>query len=259
MKTLKTLLSSILPVAVLALGSGMLSGCSPSEAARVVSVGDRSVTVKTAKEGPPVIHEVAPDAKVTLDGKPAELTDLQPGDKVEVVTHPEDEPELPKEVAVAINAKRVGEPSAADKTDPTEPSDQVIARPREPGSNEPRPSEENQPRTNEDTAARTRDAPPPDWKRGLSVVPAPETSVHVLHEGEIGFVGENLVRLRYRDVPVPLAAEVVFRVTEETEILVNGKPAVIDDLRKGMPVVITAEQNGREFVAKRIEAKPELV
>lgn len=108
MKTLTTLLLSIVPAAVLTLGSAMLSGCSQSEAARIVAVDGQSVTVETATEGP-TTHEVAPDAKITLDGEPAELQDLQPGDEVQVTTHQEGSLEAPKEgMTVAITAEQVG-------------------------------------------------------------------------------------------------------------------------------------------------------
>ena len=260
MKTLRTLLLSIVPAAVLALGSAMLSGCSQSEAARIVAVDDRSVTVETAAEGPKT-HEVAPDAKITLDGKPAELKDLQPGDKVkvEVTTNQEGSLEVPKEVAVVIDAKRTEEDPAASEAERTAPAEEAVPPPRESGLNEPNATEEKESPSSDGAAADLRDDTPPGAQRGLSVVPGDETPVHVLHEGEISFVGKDLVRLRYIDVPLPLAAEVMFLVTEETEILINGEAAGIEDLQQGMTVAITAEQHEDFFVARQIAVRPALV
>lgn len=292
MKTLTTLLRSIVPAAVLALGSAMLSGCSQSEAARIVGVDDQSVTVETAAEGPKT-HEVAPDAKITLDGEPAELKDLRPGDKVKVITNQEGSLEAPREIAVMLDAKRTEGGPAASETEPPAPADEAVPPPQESDGNEPNSAEENPPRSDEadpaapaderslppqesgwneppateneesrsgdGAAASSRDDARADSPRGLSVVPRDETPVHVLHEGEISFVGKDLVRLRYRDVPAPLADEVMFFVTEETEILINGEAADIEDLQQGMTVAITAEQNGDLFVANQIEVRPVLV
>lgn len=292
MKTLTTLLLSIVPAAVLTLGSAMLSGCSQSEAARIVAVDGQSVTVETATEGP-TTHEVAPDAKITLDGEPAELQDLQPGDEVQVTTHQEGSLEAPKEVAIVIDARRTEEDPAAGETEPPAPADQAVPPPQESGLNEPQAAEEDLPpsgqaepaapadesspppqesglnepqateneesRSSDGAAANRPDDAPADVPQGLSMVPRDETPLHVLHEGEISFVGQNLVRLRYRDVPAPLADEVMFLVTEETEILVNGEAAGIEDLQPGMTVAITAEQAGNLFVARQIEVKPALV
>jgi hypothetical protein len=295
MKTLRTLLLSIVPAAVLALGSAMLSGCGQSEAARIVAVDDRSVTVQTAAEGPKT-HEVAPDAEITLDGKPAELKDLQPGDKVEikVTTNQGGSLDVPKEVAVVIDAKRAEEGPAGNEAERTAPAEEAVPPPQEPrwnapepadrntpppfgdagktppaeeagpppprsGLNEPNATEEKESPSSDGAAADLRDGAPAGAQRGLSVVPGDETPVPVLHEGEISFVGKDLVRLRYIDVSLPLAAEVMFLVTGETEILINGKAAGIEELQPGMTVAITAEQNGDLFFAKQIEVRPALV
>lgn len=256
MKTLITLLLGIVPASVLALGSAMLSGCSQSEAVKIVSVDDQSVTVENAKEGPET-HVVAPDAKITLDGKPAELEDLQPGDKAEVTTQREGAREAPKEVAVVIDAERAQERPVPGEGEPAAPADTTIL-PQEPGLNEPT-TEREAPRSGGGPATSMRGARFLNFQRGLSAVPADERPVHALHQGEITFVGADFVRLRHIDVPLPVVAEVMFLVTEETEILIDGKAAGIEDLREGMSVTIAAEQLGGLFVAERIEARPVLV
>ena len=168
MKTLKTMLCGVVPAAVLALGSAMLSGCSRTEeAGRIVSIQGQRVTLETTQEGLRT-HEVASDAKITLDGKHADA--------------------------------------------------------------------------------------PPERREDPSVMLADLRQDDMLYEGEISQVGKDFVRVRLADAPAPMAVELAFAVTEETEILINGKAGVIEDLHDGLNVVIAAEQHGDLFLARRIAA-----
>lgn len=71
MKTtsLTAILLALLAVAPLVL----VSGCGQLFADKVLSVGERELTVAKGPEESPKTHEVAPDAEVTLDGELAEL------------------------------------------------------------------------------------------------------------------------------------------------------------------------------------------
>lgn len=193
MKTLKTLLLALAPAVVLALGSVTLSGCGQSEAARIVAVDDRSVTVETATEGPKT-HEVAPDAKITLDGKPAELDDLQPGDKVKVKTNQEGTLEGPQEFAVVIDAKRAEESPAGHEAERTAPADEAITPPQESGLNEPQPADENQPRSDEsEPAAPAEEAVPAPQEPALNEPRAEEESQPSSDEAEPAAPADGLV------------------------------------------------------------------
>jgi len=254
MKTLKNLLRNIIPLVLLAMILAAPSGCSRSETATIAAVEGRSVTIETAT-GHRKTHEVAPTAKITLDGKRVNLPDLQTGDKAEVITQQEGFPEHPHDVAVLIDAQRAEKDAAAGAGKPAALDEASTL------SQEARPApaaEKSRSRFGEGAPAIT-ETPRPVLQDELSIVPADEPRADVLYEGEISFVGEDLVRLRNFAAPVQLASELTFTVTGDTEILIYGKEAVIDDLRQGMTVTIAAVQHGEVLVAKRIEAGPTLL
>jgi|ERR1051326_6682904 hypothetical protein len=66
----------------------------------IVKAGDGKLTMTMKGEKVPHDHDVAKDAKITLDGKPAKLEDLKEGMAVKVTTDD-------KNVATMIEAKSV--------------------------------------------------------------------------------------------------------------------------------------------------------
>lgn len=245
----------------------LLSGCSQSYADRVVSVGQNELTVIDAWNDLNKTHEVAPDAEVVIDGEPANLQDIQPGDAVRVTTELQDG----QEVAVKIDADRAEAEDAAEgsggidvplsppglsplpgdfQEQPMLPQDPAASpgeqdKPAEPKKDEPakldagKPAEEPEPSRNEPTTAAR-----------------PEEGAESIFRGEIDNSRPNLLRiLAEADKGLP-ATEMTFTVTEETEILLAGKPASAEDLSEGMVVTVIATKQGDQVVARRIEAEP---
>jgi hypothetical protein len=66
----------------------------------VVKAANGKLTMKHKDGGAEHSHTLAPDAKVTIDGKPAKLEDLKAGYSITVTTKPGD-----KTVATKIEAK----------------------------------------------------------------------------------------------------------------------------------------------------------
>lgn len=245
----------------------LLSGCSQSYADRVVSVGQNELTVDDAWRDVTKTHEVAPDAEIVIDGEPAKLQDIQPGDAVRVTTELQDG----QEVAVRIDADRAEAEDAAEGSGgidvplappalsplpgdfqerPMLPPDPAASpgeqdKQAEPKKDEParldagKPAEEPEPSRNEPTTA-----------------PLPEEGAESIFRGKIDDFRPNLLRiLAEADKGLP-ATEMTFTVTEETEILLAGEAASAEDLSEGMVVTVIATKQGDQAVAQRIEAEP---
>jgi hypothetical protein len=138
---MRVVLLRVLPLTLLVIALvTIISGCSQSYAGRLVSADEGKITVAEGPKGEAETHKVAPDAKVILNGKPAEPKDLQPGDAVKVTT----ELKSTGRVAVAIDAKRPAEGAASPGAKLPKRPDLKGERPKEP-SKESRPGEAERP------------------------------------------------------------------------------------------------------------------
>lgn len=263
-KTMKTTSLTAILLALLAVASLVLvSGCGQLFADKVLSVGERELTVTEGPEKTPRTHEVAPDAEVTLDGEQADLEDIRPGDSVKVTTEKHGEQEL----AVKVEATRSEKESAADKESGSdELSPPPIGPPEQPAFEEPAlppegemesPAAENESAAEEDAEApRFGQATPAPGKEDKGAFPEPEEDAEILFAGVITLVGEDQIRVQGRAQSANLAEKMVFKLTVETEITLAGEPANKEDLATGMEVTVTAERQGEEALARRIDAKP---
>lgn len=73
--------------------------------------------------------------------------------------------------------------------------------------------------------------------------------VHLI--GVITFVAEDQIGAQGKEQ----TDEMIFTLTDETEITLAGEPVSKDELAAGMEVTITAERQGDRILAKRIDAE----
>ena len=66
---------------------------------KVLSVGTSSITVNDVKDGDNDKFEVTAETKITLNGKPAKLTDIQAGDRAKVTATGKGNKLVAKEIA----------------------------------------------------------------------------------------------------------------------------------------------------------------
>lgn len=271
---MRVVLLRVLPLTLLVIALvANISGCSQSYAGRVVSADEGKITVAEGPKGEAETHKVAADAKVTLNGKPAEPQDLKPGDAVKVTT----ELKSTGPVAVAIEAKRPAEGAASPGAKLPERPDFKGERPKEP-SKEPGPgkaerpgqemipSEHNAPevlppkkdvpeRGHEGKPAQPGDTMPAPDAKERSALPADRLPTESLFTGKITFVGPNILRLGSNAGQLHLAEEMTFTVTAQTKIQLLGEWASIGDLKSGMEATVVAERKGDQVIAKRIDVK----
>lgn len=66
---------------------------------KVLSVGTNSITVSDEKDGDNDTFTVTSDTKITMNGKPAKLTDLHAGDRAKVTATQKGDKLVAKEIA----------------------------------------------------------------------------------------------------------------------------------------------------------------
>lgn len=232
------------PLALLALVSlALVSGCGQLFAEKVVSVGENELTVAKGEQDTPTTHEVAPDAEVVLNGEPAALDDIRPGDAVRLTTEKQGE----RELVVKIEATRPqDEAERADASEePTAPPDEWIAPPEgmlgQPADDEP---------------ALPEDEPQSPFAEAEPLAPFEEEAAEFVFPGVITRVSDDQIHMLGDPESDHPAEEMIFQLTDETEITVGGEPAGKEDLVDGMVASVTAERDGDDLVAKRIDAKP---
>ena len=131
-----TILKCALGGLALAIVLALATGCNRSYAHRIVETGESEITVSD-REGLDIqTHEVAPDASITLDGEPADLEELAPGDAVNVKVESRDG----MEVATEIDAVKE-EPAEDSVTPAEEPAPAFEPTESEPGFSEELPAE----------------------------------------------------------------------------------------------------------------------
>jgi hypothetical protein len=227
-----------------------------------VSVAPGKLTV-TGWLASKTTHEVAPDAKIAIDGEPAKLDDIQPGDAVRVTTEVQGD----QEVAVKIDAERAGKEEPAEELGDINPPlgppvmSPIPGEPQEPPASQPdRPAAADEPENPakpeaDNPAQPGGDQPKPPADEQLSA-PSPQDGAETLFHGKIKLVSPNLLGMQADADLTHLATEMTFTVTDDTEILIAGAPATFEDLSEGMTVTVIAKKNGDQTVAERIEADP---
>jgi hypothetical protein len=220
------------PLALLALVSlALVSGCGQLFAEKVVSVGENELTVAKGEQDTPTTHEVAPDAEVVLNGDPAALDDIRPGDAVRLTTEKQGE----RELVVKIEATRPQEEHEAERADAPE-------EPQSPTDDEPALPPEGEPQS--------------PFAEAEPLAPFEEEAAEFVFPGVITRVSDDQIHMLGDPESDHPAEEMIFQLTDETEITVGGEPAGKEDLVDGMVASVTAERDGDDLVAKRIDAKP---
>jgi ribosomal 50S subunit-recycling heat shock protein len=264
---MRTILFAVVPLVVLAVAStAMFSGCTQSSGGTVITAGKERLTVAEGIAKVSMTYAVSPGAEVTLNGKSAKPEDLKPGDSVTLTTRPEGD----KTVAVAIEAKR--------------PADEPKGRKDDPAASSPEKSEDQRPQKSAPPievmpfplgkTMTPLSAPPelrgperrgqvePEKKATASMrrdkLPwsAQATPAQSLHAGEIIYIDGRVLHVVVEQAQAHVIEEMIFALTDQTQVLIDGAPARIVDLMRGMPVTVVAERVGAGMIAKRIEVKP---
>jgi hypothetical protein len=231
---MRSLLFTAVPLVLLVVASlTLISGCGQwLYADRVISVGEHELTVAKGLDETVEIVKIAPDVEVVLDGEPAELQDIRPGDFVKVTKQTQGE----QEVAVKIEAKRAQEEDAPGESgDPDEYTEPFEGLPEEPALEEPLAPRED------------------DQEQGAS---EQEPVEELLFVGVVTFLDVNHIGVQGDSESDDAVEGVFLTVTDETEITVAGEPGSREDLQIGTPVTVTAERSGDELIAKRVDVRP---
>jgi hypothetical protein len=257
-----------IPLVLLAFaGLTLFSGCGQwAFADKVISVGERELTVAKGPTETAETLQVAPDVEVVLDGEPAALQDLQPGDFVQLTKESQGE----QEIVVKIDASRPpGDQPVSEPSDPEESIEPSEGLTEEPALDEPAvPLEGDQEPTakeNEEAAEDEEEAADLDAadEEGHAAQPAEDAPAEeapaeeILFTGAITYLDGDLIRVHGEVESDVLAEAMVFKLTDDTEITIAGEPGSKGDLTVGTIVTVTAERSGEEdVVAKRIDVRP---
>lgn len=239
-----------LPATVLLLAVALMTGCNRSYGYRIVSTGEDQLTVREERGVVQKTHEVAPDAKITLDGQPAELKQLDPGDKVNLKVEKRGDKEVATEIEAqaeetAARERRESQPDGVDMPVPEEetvtaPSDEPAqGQPGAPDTGPQLVQPENQPSVpapeefNEDPNEDPEDAAQESFEGAIS---------------DISVVDNQFV------VTGDDGNEHIFTIGDDTAFTVDGEEAAFGDLQVDHNVKITAERRGEVLVAMSVEA-----
>lgn len=269
---------SALSLAAAALGAAMLvTGCEPTygHMNKVVSTTDNELTMSDESGMEQETHEVAADAKITLDGAEAALIDLDQGDSVSVTV----EEREGKEVATEIKA--VSKEKAAAEAESVPP--QQFDNPAEPLTPQPGfdpapqqlefPAEPTTPEQIDNPATPITPQPEIDPAPGPELTPLPgfepqvdpeegappaaledagEADEEKSLQGDISSVGDEQIVVK-DDIEM----EHTIMVNDDTEYTLNGEPAAFGDLAAGQSVDVAAMMEDGNYVAMKVAATSE--
>lgn len=239
-----TLLRTAFPAVILLSVVALMTGCNQSYGHRVVSAGENELTISDNEGVDQKTHEVAPDAKITLDGQLAKLDQLDAGDPVTVKTEERDG----KEVATEIKAK-TKQSIEAEKTAPALPDEQPI-RSRE---DMPRPSPAVTPQADvaPPTTLPKADAPPNNPDGGTPPLEdADDLRAEEKVNGTLSSIGTVDNEFVIAD---DNGEEHTFTVNDDTKYMRDGKEATFGDLKVGHFVKVTAKRDGDSLVATLVD------
>ena len=240
----------MLPLAAVLSLVAFATGCSESYGHRVVRADENQLTIVDANGIAQKTHEVAADASITIDGQPAVLQELDPGDPVHVKVELQDG----KEVATEIKAK-TKEPESPEATspatDPTLPNEQ----PLQPTEDEPvpYPNDETAPQETPSSTETTFPDLTPDVKQSNQpdAEPQAEPAEDQAVQGKIKSIGEDGSQLV---VTSEDGEEHTVMVNDETKFMLDGETADFEDMKVDHQVAITAEKDAETLVATLVEA-----
>jgi hypothetical protein len=261
---MRSLLLAAIPLVLLVVASlTLISGCGQwLYADKVISVDEHELTVAKGLDETVEIIEIAPDVEVVLDGEPAVLQEIQPGDLVKVTKQTQGE----QEFAVKIEAKRVQEEDAARESgESDELTESPEGFPEEPTLEEPGKSWEDEQEVSEHLEADQEEKEAGDSdtvetepdEEGHAAEPCEEASDDdLLFVGVITFLDAHGIRVQGDAESDDVVEGVYLTLTDATEITVAGESGSREDLQTGRPVTITAERSGDELIAKRVDVRP---
>jgi hypothetical protein len=248
-----------LPAVVILSLVTLMSGCERSFGHRIVSIGENELTIRD-REGEQQTHEVAPDAKITLDRQLVNLKQLDAGDAVNVKT----EEREGKEVATEIDAKaketieaeqQAVQPGEATPALPEQSVRPHVDTPLPPADVTPQPGvapsttvpEANVPEKDFPVVNPEEGAPRLDEEPVTADPPARET-----FKGKISSI--SAVDNRFV-VTADNGDERRFTVNDDTKYSLDGKEATFGDLMVDHKVNVSAERDGEAFIAKSVDAR----
>jgi hypothetical protein len=250
MKTslLLTVATIVVSVSLVAL----TTGCSRSYAHRVVSIGDDQLTVSEEGGYEQQTHQVAPDAKITLDGQPVQLQQLDPGDEVMVTVQSVEG----RDVATEITAKSVGPDEGEQRPEPEQPPIQSDEPQPVPPLDDPTsPPSETTPEQ-EGAPAAIPDANRPESGAAIDPEEGAPRPAEEIFEGKISSIQTDAKQFAVRASDDD-ENERTFHIDDGTKVTLDGQQATFADLQVGHLVKVTAEADEDQFMARSVEARAE--
>jgi hypothetical protein len=259
-----------------------LSGC--GQRGVVVTAEGDTLTVTDPTGEAVTTYEVAPDAAVMLDGKNADLSEIDAGDSVFVISRQEGDKHVATRVEAYSSSESVAPPPGdspppADTAPPVEtpspepepiPPDDVT--PSE--ADEPAPPADKSPPEEKDPPSPAEEVPPaddppapeapsPDLKPTVSLgvagswvlmsvaaqSPGGPNSSSQTYMGQIAAVVDKEVSLMIQGEPQ------AFDVNEATTIMVDGRLSTLAEVQPGFMATIIGQKDGERIVAKVIFAR----
>jgi len=247
----RTFLRTAVPVTVLLSAVALMIGCNQPYEYRVVSTGENELTISDPEGTEQQTHEIAPDAKITLDGQDVDLQQLDAGDIVSVKT----EQREGEEVVTAIKAKTKesveAEAVESDSGAPLAPEGQPAPTPDDAAApeSEVTPQPEVAPPAAEPQIDPEEGAPPVSGESKEADEPDAES-----FEGKISSVSS--VDNQFV-ITADNGVEHTFLVNDETKYTLDGEEVTFGDLAVDHKVTVMAEQEGEVFTAKSVVAMTE--
>jgi len=244
--------------------AALISGCNQgyANADRVVTAGYGQLTVAVAGGPNEKTHEVAANADVILDGKPAALEELDTGDAVKLTTEKkEDGAEIVKKIDATSKEsieppKANGDPQIDQPVAPIGPladqplSDQPLSDTSEMPSDlndqstlEPLP-ESNQAIEKQDDLLPLSD----ETKSGYDPY-ADNALAEESFSGKITSLGDKQFVIKDDS-----SVEHTFTVNDDTKYTLDGNEAIFDELMVDHSVTVMTGLDGEHIVAKMVDA-----
>lgn len=237
------------PTALLLLSLALVGGCAKPYSNQVVSTSEHEITIADRQGRTERTHELAADAQVTLDGKPARLADLDRGDAVKVtVVRTAD-----KELATQVDAK--SQESAKDESKANEPQHES-ALPAEPAKDRALPTDFVPLPTTVPTPLPIPDLPGAnaDRQSAPSSNGGQEPLDEATEETVAGIIAKIHLMENHFVVGDEKGMEYNFMVDSDTKFTLNGDEATFGDLSMGQMVKVTSLKDGNMFIAKTVDA-----
>lgn len=239
----------------------LVGGCGHSGKVALAENGELTFT---SLDGSDQTLKVAPESKITLDGQPAELEDLDEGDSVSVLVDEREGERVATNVRAQSKEKQAEREVPMERS-PAEPTDDPSPHTEEPEPIPPieagGPIETPDHNTSKlspgeaDKAESPTDDTQIDGEAAEQGDPTDDTSGieavgedAVEHTGKIASIEEGVLML---DTD---ATGHTFVMDENTSVTIDGQPADVADLEIGFSATVLAERKGDRMVAMAIDA-----